>query len=101
MQFSGGKRCYFGWLFFLWFDPKSINVSGASFILKGQHAQKGLQDQAELLGQMYLSGYYEEFYEFLVKKFSKALPKALADKKKKKINLRFLNFCFKIILECC
>lgn len=32
---------------------------------------------------MYLSGYYEEFYEFLVKKFSKALPKALADKKKK------------------
>lgn len=67
MQFSGDERCYFGWLLFLWFDPKSISVSGTSFTLKGQHAPKGLQDWAELVGQMYLSGYYEDFYELLVK----------------------------------
>lgn len=67
MQFSSDERCYFGWLLFLWFDPKSISVSGTSFILKGQHASMDLQDWAELLGQMYLSGYYEKFYEFLVK----------------------------------
>lgn len=75
MQFSGDERCYFGWLLFLWFDPKSISVSGTSFILKGQHAPKSLQDCAELLGQMYLSGYYEEFYEFLVKKSIKFYQK--------------------------
>lgn len=71
MQFSSDERCDFGWLLFLLFDPKSISVSGTSFILKGQHAPKGLQDWVELVGQMYLSGYYEEFYEFLVKNSTK------------------------------
>lgn len=44
MHFSGDERCYFGWLFFLWFNPKPFSISGTSFILKGQRALKGLQD---------------------------------------------------------
>lgn len=43
MQYSGDEEYYFGWLLFLWFDPKSISVNGTSFILKGRHAPNGLQ----------------------------------------------------------